>query len=1681
MNDKKNESSSPKYPGILTATDGTGATVEAETNAAEAAGAYPITPSTNMGEGWAKAVAVGKRNVNGRKLIFFEPEGEHAAAAVTAGMAMSGLRATNFSSGQGIAYMHESLYAAVGKRLTYVLNIGARAITKHTLNVHAGHDDYHAIDDTGFFQYFAKNVQEAADLPLIAHRTAELALNPGVVAQDGFLTTHVIESAYIPERECVKEYLGDPSDTVDSPTAAQRWVFGEKRRRIPEMFDVDYPAMVGVVQNQDSYCQGVAAQRPFFFDHIADLADQAMDEYAALTGRRYARASGYRLDDAEYVIVGQGSVVCNAEAVCDYLRDTKNMKIGVINLTMFRPFPSDILTKMLKGKKAVTVLERTDQPLAVDLPIVREIRAALGKAIENGRGNGTKPYPEMESLSPADVPEIYSGAFGMGSRDIQPGELVAAAENMLDGGKNMRQFYLSIDFVRPDTNIPKLQIWQDQLLKEYPDIADLALPSVGNLNLLPEEAVTIRMHSVGGWGAITTGKNIAQTSADLFGMHIQANPKYGSEKKGQPTTFYATLSPEPLRLNCELKNVTVVLAPDPNVCRHSNPLAGIAENGVFIMQSDLSEEEFWNTLPGSVQQTIKEKKVKTFLLDGFKIASEEASDPALRYRMQGAAFMGAFFHESPLVERHGLSEEELFDGIRAQVQKKFGHLGERVVEDNVRVIRRGFDEIRVVDAEKLSIDESSIGVAPKMPAILDGTNWQDGFGNPGRFWEQVCHLYKTASDPIADPFAAISAIPAATSAIRDMTDVRFEIPEFIPENCTGCSQCWVQCPDTAIPGVVTELDQVITAAIETVSTNGQTFDKLRQIVPHVARESRRIMKGIDVKNFADVMSTAYKTVVEKLSMDPEKRAALDEEFAPVYSALAEFPLAKTAPFFDLPENQEKGTGGLLSITVNPNTCKGCNLCVEVCPDGALKTIRQDEESVEKLRRNWELWEHLPETDDRYVNISNMDEGIGVLSSLLLKKHNYTSMYGGDGACMGCGEKTVMHLVLSAVNALMYPRVAKYIEKLDGMISQLDEKARNILSSDADLDAVANGNGDKAVEIPLEESKQADVERINGLINLLKDLRWRYAEGPTGRGRSHMGMTNATGCSSVWGSTYPFNPYPFPWTNHLFQDAPSIAIGIFEGHMRKMRDGFVSVRRAELELSGEYDAEVHEPFFENFDWREFSDDEFKMCPPIFATGGDGAMFDIGFQNLSRMFASGKPIRVIILDTQVYSNTGGQACTSGYHGQVSDMAEYGRGQKGKEEQRKEMALIAMAHGKVYVHQATQAAASHLLEGVLKGLQVRCPSVFVLHSPCAPEHVIGDDAAERASKLSLESRAFPILTYNPMEGDDLCDQLSLDGNPSLEDNWPMYEITYVDDEGAEQKMELPLTIADWAATEGRFYKHFKKIRGEVDEDALVLFHEYLELSEEDRAEKTPFIYYVGPDKKLMRLTMADEIVRLGEERLEVWIRLKQLAGDDVPQTVKDAVEYELEGEFDKKAAALKQEYEAKLTELRAHYPRVVARKLAEGLVRAGDGLKTVAELLEQAQSVPGLEGIPGDILGGNGGGGAAPAVAPTDGGAVVVTAEAAVAVAEAEEEDEGLAMEPYIDSARCTTCDECTNINKKMFAYNDKKQAYVKDPRAGTFKQLVQAAEKCTVRIIHPGTPLNPKEKDLDKWVKRAEPFN
>ena len=1685
-----------KYPGVLRAMDGTDAVVAMETAASEAAGAYPITPSTQMGEGWALAAARGELNVHGRPLIFFEPEGEHAAAAVTAGMAMAGLRSANFSSGQGIAYMHESLYAAVGKRLTYVLNMACRAMTKHALNVHAGHDDYHAIDDTGFFQLFAKNAQEAADLNLVAHRLAELALNPGVCAQDGFLTSHVIESVLLPERELVAEYLGDPSDLIECPTPAQRLVFGERRRRIPEMFDVDAPAMLGVVQNQDSYAQGVAAQRPFFFDHLAELADRAMAELAELTGRRYARATGYRTDDAEWILVGQGTVVGNAEAVADHLRATRGLPVGVVNVTMFRPFPADLVSRLLAGAKGVLVLERVDQPLAADPPLLREIRGAMSQAVENHRVDaGRPPYPRVASCAPADVPDFYSGCYGLGSRDLQAEDLLAAVDNMLPGGGGRRQFYLGIDFVRPAAAVgarPDATDAKDEALEAYPDIADLALAPAEPVNLLPERSTAVRIHSVGGWGAITMGKNLTHTLFQLLGLHVKSNPKYGSEKKGQPTTFYGVFAHDPIRVNCELKRVDVVLSPDPNVFRHSNPLDGLAEDGVFVIQSRDRGRELWDSFPGWAQALIRRRRIRVFAIDAFAVARDETDVADLQFRMQGAAFQGAFFRTSGMMQRENLEEGQLFGAIRDQLEKKFGHRGRQVVDDNERVIRRGYDEVAELDwraltdaAEETSSDEAGVKAGVEVPWYLTRERDQGrGLADPFRFAEDVCGAYGRGEDPLADPFAAFSAIPAATGVFRDMTGIRFEVPELVAERCTGCGQCWTQCPDAAIPGLVAEVDQVLRAAA--TENGGGPGPHLAELLPKLGRLTRDLLRenaGNTGAGIPGTVARAYETLAGHLDLPADEAELLDAEVDAMVGRLREMPVAVTAPFFTVPERREEGSGGLLAVTVNPYACKGCNLCVEVCPDEALVSVRQDGEVVERLRRNWSVWEDLPDTPERFLQVSDLDEGIGVLHTLLLKKKVFHSMVGGDGSCMGCGEKTAVHLVTAAVEAAIRPKAAAFVEKLETLVAGLEEKAQALVVAASDLDEVATGDGHLDVDLP--EAERRRLGRISALLKRLKDLHWRYVSGPSGRGRAALGIANSTGCSSVWGSTYPFNPYPYPWTNHLFQDAPSIAIGIFEGLMRKMADGFAAVRSAELELDDAWDPAVHEEYFRRFDWERFSDDELELCPPMLVVGGDGAMLDIGFQNVSRLLASGKPLRVVVLDTQVYSNTGGQACTSGFHGQVSDMAAFGAARHGKAEHRKEMSLIAMAHRNTYVLQSSQALPAHLMAGVLRGLKARRPAIFNLYTPCQAEHGLPDHGSARAAKMALEGRAFAHLVYDPDAGDTFPERLSLEGNPAVDEAWPTYDLEYRDDDGRERTLTLPMTTADWAATEPRFKPHFRPIpRADWDDAVQVPFHEYLNKGAEERRGAVPYILVLDGERHLSRLRVSPEMVDLTEERAGLWDELRELAGIKVPDSVAASVRRVAEKEFDTRLAELEAEYDGKIRELKEKYPAVITRKIAEALVAGGAGaaprpVGAAPGRQPVAPAVPSPESVSGT---------AAVAVATP----VAEPAEpepAAMEVKEAEESPAAeavaapapdLGMDAWIETALCTSCDECIRINPEIFAYNEDKQAYVKDASAGTFEQIVKAAEKCTARIIHPGTPKDPDEPGLDKWVARAEPF-
>ena len=279
-----------------------------------------------------------------------------------------------------------------------------------------------------------------------------------------------------------------------------------------------------------------------------------------------------------------------------------------------------------------------------------------------------------------------------------------------------------------------------------------------------------------------------------------------------------------------------------------------------------------------------------------------------------------------------------------------------------------------------------------------------------------------------------------------------------------------------------------------------------------------------------------------------------------------------------------------------------------------------------------------------------------------------------------------------------------------------------------------------------------------------------------------GIVAATGCNTVYTSTYPYNPYLIPWTNSLFENAPADALGV---RMRWDQKG----------------------------WED---------KPIWCIGGDGAMFDIGFQSLSRLMASGQNVKVFVLDTQVYSNTGGQASTATFTGQNAKMSLHGKVIDGKQERRKEIAQIAMMHPRTYVAQTTCAHTNHFYKSVIGALEFDGPAIISCYTTCQPEHGVADNMAFDQARLAVDSRAFPLLIFDPRKGDTIKSRLSLQGNPAVKADW-----------WKNPKTSETVDFIDFCRSEGRFSKQFDSegnpsktlLRGQADR--LENWHQLQELA--------------------------------------------------------------------------------------------------------------------------------------------------------------------------------------------------------------------------------------------------------------
>ncbi len=1161
---KPEEKPGPRYRGIRATVDGSGAVVWVESHISQAACAYPITPSTPMGDGFAMEHADGKRNLWNEPLEFLEPESEHSSATACEGYALAGGRVANFTSGQGLILMKEVLYVISGKRLPVVFHIGARALTSHSLNVHCGHDDVMGVADCGWGMVFGRNAQEAADLALIARRAAEDSETPFMNVQDGFLTTHTLETVQLPEPELMREFIGAPAD------------------RLRNLFDPAHPLLSGPVQNQDSYMKGKVAQR-YFYDRVAPALQKAMDEYAALTGREQGFVRPYRMEDAEYALVGMGSMMDTAEATVDALRK-RGQRVGAVTVVSFRPFPGRKLAELLFPCRAFAVVERVDIPLAESNPLTAEIKAALAEAQMADGGFAGLP-----------IPVVYSGVGGLGGRDLRPGHFVAAVEAMVNR-EVRRRFVLGV---------------------KHPD----ALQTTLDLDVRPARSFSLRGHSVGGFGSVTTNKVLASVASELFGVYAQAFPKYGSEKKGLPTNYYLTLAAEPIRLHAELKAVEFVAVQDQNAFLNSDPLVGLLPGGTVLVQSHLPPAAVWGWLPAAARRAIRERGLRPYVLDALRIARESASRADLQVRMQGIVLLGAFLRLTPFRERAGLSEEKLFTALRHQIEKYFGKRGEQVVQDNLAAVSRGYHDVLEVQPPS---EEKEAGAA------LPIHHWQ--WQSPAapdvvapQFCDRVVAGYNRGreQDLEADEYVARSLMPPSSATLRSFRNLAPEIPVFLAPDCVGCMECVNQCPDTAI------LAKAVTPGV------------LDSFLAKVER--------------------------------PDLRRQLRAGFV------------QTSKYFDLPQKRGE-EGGLFGIFVDADKCKGCGECVVACgAHNALRMSPKTDLDLEPYDLAMDLYQALPETPAHLLNEKSLGDMMLASRSLLYA--------GGAGSCMGCGEATSIRLMLAATGFVY--------------------------------------------------------------------------------GAEQTGIVAATGCNTVFGSTYPFNPFAVPWTNSLFENAPADAMGIRlrwnqEGHHRRR---------------------------------------------LWVLGGDGAMFDIGLQSLSRMLATGMDIKVLVLDTQVYSNTGGQTSSATFTSQDAKMAAVGKAQPGKRERRKELAQLVMAHPEVFVAQTTAAHLNHFYKAVLAANEFPGPAVVICYATCQPEHGVADDQSAAHAKMAVDSRAFPLLVYDPRSGERIRERLSLRGNPAMKEDWTL-----------EPKTGQPFDFVSFARTEGRFARHFD---AEGHPDAPLL------LAQQDRLE--------------------------------------------------------------------------------------------------------------------------------------------------------------------------------------------------------------------------------------------------------
>jgi pyruvate-ferredoxin/flavodoxin oxidoreductase len=621
---------------------------------------------------------------------------------------------------------------------------------------------------------------------------------------------------------------------------------------------------------------------------------------------------------------------------------------------------------------------------------------------------------------------------------------------------------------------------------------------------------------------------------------------------------------------------------------------------------------------------------------------------------------------------------------------------------------------------------------------------------------------------------------------------------------------------------------------------------------------------------------------------------------------------KANAIFATPEMKNPGSGGVFSIFVS-DLCKGCAACVTACGDhNALRMVQETEQVNAEHETGTAFLNLLPDTSQKYLGLYNdthpEDSKTAALRNLLMVRRNYDALVSGDGACAGCGEKSVLRAITSVTEAYMRPlyhaKAARLrskagdlekvgVQKLAELKARNEEEYKLLRQTIAHLVMGLGGEDEKDTKARIAahgEITDADLVHATATVMLqeaFNHMNLQAIDGRLANGMSVMAMAAHTGCNTVYGSTPSNNPHPYPWMNSLFQDGITVGWLLGESfivdHARRSvlpeRLADVLMNRTENVISPR---EYYE--FTHFTDALMTDQEILELPKVWVVGGDGGMGDIGYQNTSKVILQNRPnVKALMLDTQVYSNTGGQNSDSTPMLGGNDMNVFGAATQGKNVEKKTVAETFLAgHGSPFIAQISIANAPKLYRAILDGIEYRGTAFLQCFTTCQPEHGVADDMALTQAQRVRDSRGAPEFVFNPRLGETYQEALDLKGNPSLEKDW--YETKF-----KATNEPYRYTVAHWCATEARFRNHLKKIKKEDAARLIPLENMLVRVTQQDvvyRRYLVPshlsyipdfgvYIKAQGPKGDVEYRSISRQLVMFCVERRKAWRMLQSKAG--------------------------------------------------------------------------------------------------------------------------------------------------------------------------------------------------------------